>query len=207
MFFRVIGRLLKGFFRRIGGLLTGILRVISRHEATLGIIVVLALLVAGIFLLLSVLNVNIVLGQPQPVVVATPAPVAKPTPVSPTPTATQPAQPQVSLSNAPVATETFLQGQLYFDADKVWNSLDASLHTELQGQGEDQKYFAQVLDDLKSKGRQYLGYQFVGSYKAADKQQICFYIIQYRENNANIEQPYTFWLDNEGKIDKFQVSQ
>ncbi len=207
MFFRVIGRLLRGFFRGIGSLLTGILRVLSRHEATLGIIVVLALLVAGIFLLLSVLNVNIVLGQPQAVVVATPTPAVKPT-ASPSPSiTTQPAQPQVSLSNAPAATETFLQGQLYFDADKVWNSLDASLHTELQGQGEDQKYFAQALGDLKSKGRQYLGYQFVGSYKGTDKQQICFYVIQYRENNENIEQPYTFWLDNEGKIGKFQVSQ
>ena len=206
MFFRVIGRVLKGFFRRIGGLLTGILRVISRHEATLGIIVVLALLVAGILLLLSVLNINIVLGQPQAVVVATATPTPKPT-ANPSPTVTKPAQPQVSLSNAPAATETFLQGQVYFDADKVWNSLNASLHTELQGQGEDQKYFTQALNDLKSKGRQYLGYQFVGSYKGADKQQICFYIIQYRENNENIELPYTFWLDNEGKIGKFQVSQ
>ena len=181
----------------------GVLRVVARHEAMLGVLVVAALLVGGIWLLLSVLNVNIVLGQPQAVVAATSTAAPKAS-VTPTLTAAQPPAPQISLSNAPAATESFLQGQVYFDAAKVWNSLNASLHTELQGQGEDQNYFAQVLDSIKSKGRQYLGYQFMGSYKGADKQLICFYVISFQENNEVIEQPYTFWLDSEGKILKFQ---
>lgn len=203
MIFRVFGRIVGRFFRGIGRLLLGFFRFISRHETALGIGVVVVLLVGGIFLLLSVLDVNIVLGQPP--TVAAPTSLVSPTVKASTPTPAPP-QPQVSLTNAPAAAETFLQGQIYFNADKVWNSLSASLRTSLQGQGEDQKYFDQVFQDLKSKGRQYLGYQFVGAYKGTDQQTVCFYVIRYRESDKDIEQPYTFWLDAEGKITQFSVS-
>lgn len=206
MLFRVIARLANRFFRAIGNFFGGILRFLTRHEAGLGIIVLILIVVAGFALLLNALNINIVIGQPQAVAaVTTTLPPTTTAAVTPTPVSLPTAK--VSQVNAPAAAETFLQGQLYFDGAKVWNSMDAELHAQLEGQGQDQQYFVESLQNLKDQGRKYLQYNFVGSYAGTDKQLICFYVVRYLEDNKIVEQPATFWLDSDGKIAQYQFSE
>lgn len=205
MLFRVIARLIKRFFGAINRFFGGIFRFVARHEAGLGVIVIILLVVGGFALLLNALNINIVIGQPQ-AVAAVSTTAATPTPVVATATpapATLPT-PKVSQLNAPAAAETFLQGQLYFDGAKVWNSMDAELHTQLEGQGQNQQYFEQNLQNLKGQGRKYLQYNFVGSYTGTDKQLICFYVVRYLEGTKIVDLPVTFWLDSDGKIAQYQ---
>jgi hypothetical protein len=204
LFLRVLFRLLNHFFRAVGKATLGFFRFLTRHERALGFVVIVVLSVVAVTLLLNLLNVNIVIGEPATVSNQASLTATSVT-VTPSPTArvTLPAAGQVSLTEAPLAPETFLQGEVHFDATKVWDSLNADLHTNLQGQGEDQAYFDQQLTAAKNKGRQYIDYQFIGSYKSEAQSQVCFYVLRFSENNQTIVEPFTFWLDEQGKISQF----
>ena len=64
MVFKVFGRIIGGFFKAIGRGFMGFFRWIGRHEAFLGIATVVIVAVVGIWLLLTALNINIVIGNP-----------------------------------------------------------------------------------------------------------------------------------------------
>src|SRR5689334_1021529 len=135
MVFKVFGRIIGGFFKAIGRGFMGFFRWIGRHEAFLGIATVVIVAVFGIWLLLTALNINIVIGNPP----AAPAQVfSTDTSATPTPSvAPQPTPLPVSHNNAPAATEAFMTGQINGNADAVWNSLAANLHNQLAGAGRD----------------------------------------------------------------------
>ncbi len=200
--FKVLGRLLRRFFGGIGHIFANLFRAIRRHETTLGIVVVLGLVVGGIALLLSALNINIVVGQPQastaPVVI-----VATPIPATPAPIAAAAA---VSRTNAPDATEAFMRGQVTFDAASVWDSLGAELRTTLQGRGQDKAAVERDLQTQKSSGIQYETYQYVGGYKTPEGRSIHFYVLRYRDTeNKSRERAFTFRLGDDGKIMAFNL--
>jgi len=202
LFFRVLGRLLSRFFSGIGNLLAGILKILRRNEMALGIIVVIGLIVGGIYLLLSVLNVNIVLGQPQAAApaIAAVAPTAAPTAVPAPPPTVAP----VLRNNAPDATEAFMQGQVSFDGGKAWDAIGAELHTALQSQGRDKAAFERDFQKLKTNGVQYETYQYIGGYKTTEGGSIHFYVLKFRDSdNKAREQAFTFRLGNDGKIASF----
>ncbi len=201
LFFKVLGRLIGRFFTGIGQVLGGIFRIIRRNELTLGVIVVLGLIIGGIYLLLTALNINIVIGQPQTVsapAVVTAAP-------SPTPAPQPTAVPQaVTRSNAPDATEKFMRGQVTFDANQIWDAMGAELHTALQSRGRDKASIERDFQSLKTSGVQYETYQYVGGYKAPEGESIHFYVVRLRDgDNKATERSYTFRLDNDGKIASF----
>jgi hypothetical protein len=198
--FRVIGRILGKIFGGIGKFFVGIFKWIARHELALGLVVVMGLLVGGIWLLLSVLNINIVLGNPPPVVVS--APPTTPTP-QPVPTATP--VPQVLKSNAPAGAEGFIQAQIYFNAEQFWNSLDAQLHNNLEQVGQDKAYFERRFNSLKESGVQYTGYQYIGGYDSGRGSSIHFYVLRYVDpENVQRESPYVLTLDKQGKVVSFE---
>ncbi len=192
--FRIIARLLSRFFGGLGRRTIGIFKFVGRHETALGGVVVAALLVGGVWLLLSVLNINIVVGQPQPVVKAvSPAAAAQATP----------AAAKVSTSNAPQVTEMFMRGQLYFNADDVWNSMDAELHNQLAKNGRDKDYFVRRFQQLKSSGIQYQSYRYIGGYTGENGQSIHFYVAQFTDGNQKVtDEPFTLVV-SQGKIVAF----
>lgn len=196
MVFRITGRLLARFFGKLGRITIGGFKFVGRHEMFLGGTVVVGLVVGGIWLLLSVLNINIVVGEPQPVVKAV-ANAATPTPAA---TAT----PRVTTNNAPQSTETFMRGQLYFNADDVWDSLDAQFHNQLASNGRDKTYFARRLQQLKDSGIKYESYRYVGGYDGANGQTIHFYVARYTDTDKTVkDEPFTFVVASQGKIVAF----
>jgi|GEM_PF-1986841 len=195
MVFRIMGRLLARIFGRLGRITIGGFKFIGRHEMFLGGAVVVGLVVGGIWLLLSVLNINIVMGEPQAVVKAANAAIS-------TPAATT--TPRVTTNNAPQATETFMRGQLYFNADDVWDSLDAQFHNQLASNGRDKTYFARRLQQLKDSGIKYESYRYVGGYDGANGQTIHFYVARYTDTDKTVkDEPFTFVVAPQGKIIAF----
>jgi hypothetical protein len=202
LFFRVLARLLGGFFKGIGRGFGGIFRWIARHEMFLGLVTSFVVVVFAIWLVLTLLNINIVIGQPpavqtQPssaVIEVTPTPVATSTPAA--------TQPPVSRTNAPQATEAFMIGQINGDADEVWNSLTATLHNQLTGAGRDKSYFQRQFDDQKKNGLVYESYQYIGGVANANGTSIHFYVLTVKNTQTNVESkiPWTFEVDTDGKI-------
>jgi hypothetical protein len=165
----------------------------------LGVVVVIALVMGGFYLLLSTLNINIVIGQPQAnlsavVVTPTPSAVATPTAI-------------VSYNNAPDATEMFMSGEVKFDANLIWDSLSTELHTSLQSRGTNKTTLQQELQKQKSSGIQYEAYRYIGAYKNPEGRSIHFYVLRYRgsDNKVN-ERTFTFRLGEDGKISSYALS-
>ncbi len=198
LFIKILGRFLNRFFIGLGRMFIGIFRWVAHHEMLLGIVTVLTLAVLGVWLLLSVLNINIVFGQPQasvPAVVATPTPEPTATP-APTPTA-----PPVTRTNAPPATEAFMTGQVNGNADQIWNAMTASFHNELAGKGRDKTFFQRQFEAQKRSGLVMEGYQYVGGVTADNGNSIHFYVLNVIGSDKKTNRvPWTFVVDREGKI-------
>lgn len=199
MVFKVFGRIIGGFFKAIGRGFMGFFRWIGRHEAFLGIATVVIVAVFGIWLLLTALNINIVIGNPP----AAPAQVlSTDTSATPTPSvAPQPTPLPVSHNNAPAATEAFMTGQINGNADAVWNSLAANLHNQLAGAGRDKTYFEQVFANNRKNGLVYQSYQYVGGVNNDNGTSIQFYVLTVMNSDKQVSRiPWTFILDKDGKI-------
>jgi len=201
LFFRVLGRILGRFFKGIGRGFGGFFRWIARHEMFLGLVTSVVVVLLGIWLVLTLLNINIVIGQPPAVQSqAVPAIIeVTPTPAATTPTAT--AAP-VSRTNAPQSTEAFMIGQINGNADEVWNALTATLHNQLTGVGRDKSYFQRQFDDQKKNGLIYESYQYVGGVPNSNGTSIHFYVLTVKNSQTNVESkiPWTFEVDTDGKI-------
>jgi len=200
LFFRVLGRVLGRFFKAIGRGFGGFFRWIARHEMFLGVATVVVVVGLAFWLVLNLLNINIVIGQPPAVAApvvsiipeTTPTPAATP---APTPT------PPVSRTNAPPATEAFMIGQINGNADEVWNSLTASLHNQLTGAGRDKSYFQRLFEANKKNGLVYQSYQYVGGVANPNGTSIQFYVLTVTDSQNNITRiPWTFEVDADGKI-------
>lgn len=202
LFFRVLARLLGRFFRAIGRGFGGIFRWIARHEMFLGLVTSFVVVIFAVWLVLTLLNVNIVIGQP-PAVQSQAAPaVIEVTPTSAATTAAAPATAPVSRTNAPQSTEAFMIGQINGNADQVWNSLTATLHNQLTGSGRDKSYFQRLFDDQKKNGLVYESYQYIGGVANSNGTSIQFYVLTVKNTQTNVETkiPWTFEVDTDGKI-------
>ncbi len=199
VFFKVLGRILGGFFKGIGQGFMGLFRWIARHEAFLGVVTVVVLAVAAVWIVLNALNINIVVGQPQSVVVQA---VATEAPPQPSPTAAPPPTAiPVSRNNAPASTEAFMIGQINGNADQVWNAMAANLHTQLAGEGRDKTYFQRLFDSQKKNGLVYEGYQYVGGVPGENGNSVHFYVLKVVGSDKRTSTvPWTFVVDKEGKI-------
>ena len=200
LFFRVLARIVGRFFKWIGRGFGGFFRWIARHELFLGLVTVIVVVVLGVFLILNLLNINVVIGEPP----AVPAPVAAALP-TPAPTATPAAAPTtapVSRTNAPAATEAFMIGQINGDADEVWNSLTATLHNQLTGIGRDKTYFERLFEAQKQSGLVFESYQYIGGVPNDNGTSIHFYVLTVKnsQTNAVSKVPWTFEVDKDGKI-------
>ena len=201
LFFRVLARLLGRFFRGIGRSFGGFFRWIARHEMFLGLVTTVVVILLGVWLVLTLLNINIVIGQPPAIQTQVVAAVIE---VTPTPSATPPAPTAapVSRTNAPQSTEAFMIGQINGNADEVWNSLTATLHNQLTGVGRDKSYFQRQFDDQKKNGLIYESYQYIGGVPNGNGTSIHFYVLTVKNSQTNVESkiPWTFEVDTDGKI-------
>jgi hypothetical protein len=192
LLFRVFGRLLTRFFGGLGRITIGIFKLFGRHETILGGVVITAVVVGGIWLLITILNINIVVGNPQTVVSKS---------VSAQASATSS---QINTTNAPQITEAFMRGQIYLNADDVWNSLDAQLQNQLAQMGRGKDYFAQQFAQFKERGMQYQEYRYIGGFDGGNGQTIHFYVARYLNINKQIiDEPFTLVVAGQGKIIAF----
>lgn len=200
IFFKVLARLFGRFFKSIGRGFGGLFRWIARHEMFLGLVTVFVVVVLGAWLVLSLLNINIVIGEPPAVAVPVAAALPAITPtVAPTPA---PTTAPVSRTNAPPATEAFMIGQINGDADEVWNSLTATLHNQLTGAGRDKTYFQRLFAAQKQSGLIFESYQYIGGVPSDNGTSIHFYVLTVKNSQTNIvsKVPWTFEVDKDGKI-------
>jgi hypothetical protein len=201
LFFRVLGRVLGRFFKALGRGFGGFFRWVAGHEMFLGVVTVVVVVGLAFWLLLNLLNINIVIGQPPAVAAPVVAVLPETTP-TPAPTAAPtPTPPPVSRTNAPPATEAFMIGQINGNADEVWNSLTASLHNQLTGAGRDKSYFQRLFAANKKSGLVYQSYQYVGGVANPNGSSIQFYVLTVTDSQNTITRiPWTFEVDPDGKI-------
>ncbi|MEI7556015.1 hypothetical protein [Candidatus Chlorohelix sp.] len=192
LLFRVFGRLLTRFFGGLGRFTIGIFKFIGRHETILGGAVIIAVVVGGIWLLITVFNINIVVGDPQTVVSKNAS------------TQASAASPKINTTNAPQITEAFMRGQIYLNADDIWNSLDAQLQNQLAQVGRGKDYFVRQFVQFKERGMQYQEYRYIGGFDGGNGQTIHFYVARYLDNNKKmIDEPFTLVVAGQGKIIAF----
>lgn len=201
LFFRVLARLLGGFFKGIGRGFGGIFRWIARHEMFLGLVTSLVVIVFAVWLVLTLLNINVVIGQPPAVQNPASSAVIEVTP-TPAPSTAAATQAPVTRTNAPQATEAFMIGQINGNADEVWDSLTATFHNQLTGAGRDKTYFQRLFEDQKKNGLVYESYQYVGGVSNPNGTSIHFYVLTVKNTQTNAESkiPWTFEVDTDGKI-------
>lgn len=202
LFFRVLGRILGNFFKTIGRAFGGLFRWIARHELFLGLVTTIVVVGLAVWLVLALLNINIVIGQPPAVQSQPSSAVIEVTPTPSATTTTAVSTAPVSRNNAPQSTEAFMVGQINGNADEVWNSLTATLHNQLTGIGRDKSYFQRQFDDQKKNGLVYESYQYVGGVANPNGTSIHFYVLTVKNSQTNVESkvPWTFEVDTDGKI-------
>ncbi|MBV9323624.1 MAG: hypothetical protein JO352_07570 [Chloroflexi bacterium] len=107
---------------------------------------------------------------------------------------------------APSATEDYLRGHRDFNADLVWNSLDADAQSRLTSQGDSRDDIQQQMDAAKQRGSQIAEMSYIGGKTLPDGTSMQFYLVGVRQQpGANVDyQPYMFTLDRDGKIAKVQ---
>ncbi len=107
---------------------------------------------------------------------------------------------------APVATEDYLRGNQSYNADLVWNSLDADAQARLSAQGGSRDDLQQQMDAAKQRGVQIAETSYIGGKSLPDGTSMQFYLVGVRQQaGANLDyQPYMFTLDRDGKIAKVQ---
>jgi len=107
---------------------------------------------------------------------------------------------------APVATEDYLRGNRDYNADLVWNSLDADAQGRLSSQGGSRDDLQQQMDAAKQRGVQIAEMSYIGGKSLPDGTSMQFYLVGVRQQSgANVDyQPYMFTLDRDGKIAKIQ---
>jgi hypothetical protein len=150
-------------------------------------------LVGGIWLLLTALNINIVVGEPKPVVQAASTNQAN--------NATSTGK--VLTNNAPQVTEAFMRGQIYFNADDVWNSLDPQLINQLAQVGRSKDYYARRFAQLKDSGVRYQEYRYIGGYDSGNGETIHFYVARYTDSDKQIKNTAFTLVVSQDKIIAF----
>jgi hypothetical protein len=107
---------------------------------------------------------------------------------------------------APAATEDYLRGNRDYNADLVWNSLDADAQGRLSSQGGSRDDLQQQMDAAKQRGVQISEMSYIGGKSLPDGSSMQFYLVGVRQQSgANVDyQPYMFTLDRDGKIAKVQ---
>jgi hypothetical protein len=107
---------------------------------------------------------------------------------------------------APNATEDYLHGNRDYNADLVWNSLDADAQSRLSSRGGSRDDIQQQMDAAKQRGVQITEMSYIGGKSLPDGTSMQFYLIGVRQQTgANTDyQPYMFTLDRDGKIAKVQ---
>jgi len=107
---------------------------------------------------------------------------------------------------APTATEDYLRGNRDYNAELVWNSLDADAQTRLTSQGGTRDDLQQQMNAAKQRGVQIAEMSYVGGKSLPDGTSMQFYLVGVRQQaGSNVDyQPYMFTLDRDGKIAKVQ---
>jgi hypothetical protein len=107
---------------------------------------------------------------------------------------------------APTATEDYLRGNRDYNADLVWNSLDADAQRRLSSQGGSRDDLQQQMDAAKQHGVQIAEMSYIGGKSLPDGTSMQFYLVGVRQQSgANVDyQPYMFTVDSDGKIAKIQ---
>lgn len=198
MVFKILGRFFGSLFSSLGRGFSQFFRWIGRHEAALGIFTVAFVAIIAVWVALSLLEINIVIGKPptQTVVVNNIAPTA-----SPQATAAPTSPAQVARNNAPASTELFMTGQINGNAEFVWNSLGAALHNRLSGEGRDKGYFERRFESQRQSGLVFDSYQYIGGVPSTNGTSIHFYVLNVQDSDKKTTKiPWTFIVDNEGKI-------
>lgn len=107
---------------------------------------------------------------------------------------------------APTATEDYLRGNRDYNAELVWNSLDADAQTRLTSQGGTKDDLQQQMNAAKQRGVQIAELSYIGGKSLPDGTSMQFYLVGVRQQaGSNVDyQPYMFTLDRDGKIAKVQ---
>jgi hypothetical protein len=107
---------------------------------------------------------------------------------------------------APTATEDYLRGNRDYNADLVWNALDADAQTRLTSTGGTKDDLQQQMNAAKQRGVQIAEMSYIGGKSLPDGTSMQFYLVGVRQQSgANVDyQPYMFTLDRDGKIAKVQ---
>lgn len=106
----------------------------------------------------------------------------------------------------PQATDDFLRGNRDFDASLVWRSFSDDARGRLESQGGSQETLQRQMQAARERGISMEQINYIGGKDLPDGSSMQFYLVAVRQAaQGELEfVPYTFTLDQSGKIAKVQ---
>lgn len=98
--------------------------------------------------------------------------------------------------------ESYLNAQRKYDVDQMWDSFSPSLQASLLDQGRTKNTMRAQFQNQKLAGLSYLKSSYIGGVKLSKGGALYFYVVDVRlpQGAGNEQVPFTFTVDEEGKI-------
>ncbi len=106
---------------------------------------------------------------------------------------------------APVV-ERYLQAQANFDAKGMWDTMSDPLKQRMTLANNSETQIQNALDSARQLQRNYTAITYIGGHALGSNQMVYFYVLTMKSPTGTSQIPYTFVVDQNGKISNIQWS-
>ncbi len=106
----------------------------------------------------------------------------------------------------PPSVETYFKAQAAFDAKGMWDTMSDQLKLRMTAMSNTPDQLQKELDTAKQQGRSYASVVYVGGVGLGNGHTAYFYILTVDSPKGSSRLPYTFVLDQDGKLSSIQWS-
>ncbi len=106
----------------------------------------------------------------------------------------------------PAVVERYLKAQAEFDAKAMWDTMADRLKIRMMATNNSQEQLQKELDTARQQQRRYSSAVYVGGLELDGGKSAYFYVLTMESAGGSSRLPYTFVVDQEGKITNIQWS-
>lgn len=106
----------------------------------------------------------------------------------------------------PAAPEQYFKAQAAYDASGMWETMSDQLRSRMIASTNSKEQLQKVLDTSRQQQRRYSSVAYVGGVPLDGGRNAYFYVLTVEDPNASSHLPYTFVVDQSGKISNIQWS-
>ncbi len=107
---------------------------------------------------------------------------------------------------APAVVERYFKAQAEYDAAGMWDTMNDRLKQRMYTANNSKEQLQKELDSSRQQGRRFSSVVYVGGLALDGNRSTHFYVLTVESANGTSRLPYTFVLDEDGKIANVQWS-